>query len=205
MNTTKCKSTAHYQNVTKCLVIRRTWNVSSGCPTILPSQLKAWFTNPRMAIKAIRFAAMLATRPIEADAPLLAASRMFCSSLGSLKKKSNLAHKSRNILKGEKGEGQIYLPTRHFNILVWLEATLFCFWVRKFRDGQCTRSSHHRGRYQGRCINLQNTVFKEMMPYFLHIMHMHHCGICFHCYTETSESESIPWQQFKSWCILQRV
>lgn len=75
---TKChKSIAFWVN--------HTWNVSAGYPTIPPSQLKAWFINPRMARKAIRLAAMLATRPMEAEAPLLAASRMFCSSLGSLK------------------------------------------------------------------------------------------------------------------------
>lgn len=51
-----------------------------------PSQPKDLFMNPRMARKAIKFAAMLATRLIEADAPLLAASKMFCSSLGSSKK-----------------------------------------------------------------------------------------------------------------------
>lgn len=42
--------------------------------------------NARIARKAIRFAAMLATRPIDADAPLLAASKMFCSSLDEKKK-----------------------------------------------------------------------------------------------------------------------
>lgn len=79
----------------------------SGYPTILPSQLKALFMNPRMARKAIKFAAMLATRPIEADAPLLAASRMFCSSLGSFlkkkkkKKESYFIHKSRKMMKGK--------------------------------------------------------------------------------------------------------
>lgn len=41
--------------------------------------------NPRMARKAIKFAAMLATRPMDADAPLLAASKIFCSSLGRVK------------------------------------------------------------------------------------------------------------------------
>lgn len=42
--------------------------------------------NPRMARNAIKLAAMLATRPIDADAPLLAASKMFCSSLERLEK-----------------------------------------------------------------------------------------------------------------------
>ena len=44
---------------------------------MLPRKLKDLFMNPRMARKAIKFAAMLATRPIEEDAPLLAASKMF--------------------------------------------------------------------------------------------------------------------------------
>lgn len=75
---------------TKCnkhiaALVNLTWNVSDGYPTIPPIQLKAWFINPRMARKAIRLAAMLATRPMEVEAPLLAASRMFCSSLRSLK------------------------------------------------------------------------------------------------------------------------
>lgn len=49
--------------------------------TISPNQRKAALMNSSTAKKAMRLAAMLATSPTEAAAPLLAASRMFCSSL----------------------------------------------------------------------------------------------------------------------------
>lgn len=74
-------------------MLDHTWNVSAGYPTMPPSQLSAWFMNPSMARKAIKFAAMLAIRAIEAEAPLLTASRMFVSSLGSLQKKLVLSQK----------------------------------------------------------------------------------------------------------------
>ena len=46
-----------------------------------PSHLKVALIKSRIARKAIRFTAMLATRPMLADAPLLAASRRLRSSL----------------------------------------------------------------------------------------------------------------------------
>lgn len=49
--------------------------------TISPNQRRAALMNSSTAKKAMRLAAMLATSPTDAAAPLLAASRMFCSSL----------------------------------------------------------------------------------------------------------------------------
>lgn len=49
--------------------------------TISPNQRRAELMNSSTAKKAMRLAAMLATSPTEAAAPLLAASRMFCSCL----------------------------------------------------------------------------------------------------------------------------
>lgn len=58
--------------------------------TISPNHSKAALMNSSTAKKAMRLAAMLATSPTEAAAPLLAASRMFCSSLGE--KRPRQAH-----------------------------------------------------------------------------------------------------------------
>ena len=59
--------------------------------TISPNQRKAALMNSSTAKKAIRLAAMLATSPTEAAAPLLAASRMFCSSLHGKRSRSAYA------------------------------------------------------------------------------------------------------------------
>lgn len=53
--------------------------------TIPPNQLRAALMNSSTAKKAMRLAAMLATSATEVAAPLLAASRMFRSSLRSKK------------------------------------------------------------------------------------------------------------------------
>lgn len=62
-----------------------TWKEKSLISTISPNQHKAALMNSSTAKKAMRLAAMLATSPMEAAAPLLAASRMFRSSLGGKK------------------------------------------------------------------------------------------------------------------------
>jgi hypothetical protein len=48
---------------------------------MLPNQDRAEFRNDKRARKAIRFAAMLATRGMDEDAPCVAASRRFLESL----------------------------------------------------------------------------------------------------------------------------
>lgn len=53
--------------------------------TMPPNQRKAALMNSSTAKKAMRLAAMLVTSPTEVVAPLLAASRMFRSSLHSKK------------------------------------------------------------------------------------------------------------------------
>lgn len=58
-----------------------TSNVMPGYPTIPPSHLKAALIKSKMARNPIKLAAMFATSPIDADAPLEAASRIFCSPL----------------------------------------------------------------------------------------------------------------------------
>lgn len=50
-----------------------------------PNQLRAALIKSKMARKAIRLAAMLATSPIDVEAPPLAASKMFCSPLSTNK------------------------------------------------------------------------------------------------------------------------
>lgn len=52
-----------------------------GYPTIPPSQDKAALMKAKIARNPIKFAAMLATSPTEADAPAEAASKIFCSPL----------------------------------------------------------------------------------------------------------------------------
>lgn len=58
-----------------------TWKVRPSMSTISPNQRRAALMNSSTAKKAMRLAAMLATSPTEVAAPLLAASRMFLSSL----------------------------------------------------------------------------------------------------------------------------
>lgn len=105
----------------------------------------------------MRFAAMFATSPMDADAPLLAASRMFCSSLGVFTDTKLKNKFVKLFVKWEwEKNGLIYTPSRNLDILLIFEGTLLCLWVRQFGNSQGTRSSHHRGRYQRGRINLHN-------------------------------------------------
>lgn len=78
-----------------------------------------------MARKAIKFAAMLATRLIEADAPLLAASKMFRSSLGSFKKIVIKLSKAKKIMNGKrrnKGKGIHTHKPFWYSSLTWRDS-----------------------------------------------------------------------------------
>lgn len=148
--------------------------------TISPNQRKAALMNSSTAKKAMRLAAMLATSPTEAAAPLLAASRMFRSSLGG--KKPCQDHVAEHLLCKASLTLQTSLqglpdlchlqcpnsthscpmpsfcshsPTGDANTFFALELGLFHFGVDQFGHGKGTRCSHHRGCDQRCCIYLQ--------------------------------------------------
>ena len=124
----------------------QTSNVSGGSniPTLSPNQVNVALTKALRAMKAIRLAAIFATRAMAVEAPAEAASIMFLSGL----KKIVLATFCFNEMKTT-------LPVVLLNYYSWLlpgfhgfhifgcSFWFLGFWVKEFGHGKCCWSRHH--------------------------------------------------------------